>query len=94
VVVVDDDIDVYEINDVLWAMCSRSDPVDAVEIIRRAWSGPLDPIIPKERKGFSSRMIIDACRPFEWRDKFPPAAEISRDLQNSLLVKWKKELFS
>lgn len=94
VVVVDDDIDVYDINDVLWAMCSRSDPVDAVEIIRRAWSGPLDPIIPKERKGFSSRMIIDACRPFEWRDKFPPAAEISRDLQNSLLVKWKKELFS
>jgi 3-polyprenyl-4-hydroxybenzoate decarboxylase len=94
VVVVDDDIDVYDINDVLWAICSRSDPVDAVEIIRRAWSGPLDPIIPKERKGFSSRMIIDACRPFEWRDKFPPAAEISRDLQDSLLVKWKKELFS
>ena len=87
-------IDVYDINDVLWAICSRSDPVDAVEIIRRAWSGPLDPIIPKERKGFSSRMIIDACRPFEWRDKFPPAAQISRDLQDSLLIKWKKELFS
>jgi hypothetical protein len=25
-----------------------------------------DPIIPKDRKGVSSRMIIDACRPFEW----------------------------
>ena len=25
----DDDIDVYDINDVLWAMCSQADPVDA-----------------------------------------------------------------
>ena len=62
----DDDIDAYDINDVLWAMCSRADPVDATEIIRRCWSGLLDPIIPKDRKGVSSRMIIDACRPFEW----------------------------
>jgi UbiD family decarboxylase len=34
-VVVDDDIDAYDINDVLWAMCSRADPVDATEILRR-----------------------------------------------------------
>ena len=71
-VVVDDDFDVYDINDVLWAMCSRADPVNATEIIRRCWSGPLDPTIPKERKGFSSRMIIDACRPFEWMQNFRP----------------------
>jgi 4-hydroxy-3-polyprenylbenzoate decarboxylase len=94
VVVVDDDVDAYDINDVLWAMCSRVDPVDAVEIIRRAWSGPLDPIIPSERKGFSSRMIIDACRPFEWRDRFPPAARISAERQEALRRKWKDELFS
>ena len=48
----DDDIDVYDINDVLWAMCGRADSVDATEIIRRCWNGPLDPIIPKNRKGF------------------------------------------
>jgi hypothetical protein len=53
-------------------MCSRADPVDSAEILGRCWSGPLDPIIPRERKGFSSRMIIDACRPFEWCDKFAP----------------------
>jgi len=82
--VVADNIDVYDINDVLWAMCSRADPVDATEIIRRCWSGPPGPIMPKERKGFSSRMIIDACRPFEWMKDFPPAAEIDADYQKSL----------
>ena len=94
IVVVDDDIDAYDINDVLWAMCSRADPADSAEIIRRCWSGPLDPIIPKERKGFSSRMIIDACRPFEWRDNFPPAAHISAERQQAVMAKWKNELFS
>ena len=94
VVVVDDDIDAYDINDVLWAMCSRADPVDSMEILRRCWSGPLDPIIPREQKGFSSRMIIDACRPFEWRDKFPPAAHISPERRQAVMMKWKKELFS
>jgi hypothetical protein len=75
-------------------MCSRTDPVDAVEIIRRAWSGPRDPIIPKERNGFSSRMIIDACCPFEWRDKFRSAAENQFGSAKSRDRKWKKELFS
>jgi UbiD family decarboxylase len=94
IVVVDEDIDAYDINDVLWAMCSRADPVDSAEIIRRCWSGPLDPIIPRERKGFSSRMIVDACRPFEWRDKFPPAAHISPERQQAVIAKWKEQLFT
>ncbi|MBI4527240.1 MAG: UbiD family decarboxylase [Deltaproteobacteria bacterium] len=94
VVVVDDDIDAYDIHDVLWAMCTRADPVQAVEIIRRCWSGPLDPVIPKQSKGFSSRMIIDACRPFEWMKDFPPAAEITAEEKQALFAKWKKELFS
>jgi hypothetical protein len=34
-------------------------------------------------------MIIDACRPFEWRDRFPPAAEISRERQAAVMAKWK-----
>ncbi|HEV2009597.1 MAG TPA: UbiD family decarboxylase, partial [Candidatus Limnocylindria bacterium] len=72
VVVVDEDIDVMDLNDVIWALATRSDPVDSIDIIKRAWSGPLDPRIPKDRKGHSSRAIIDATRPFEWRADFPP----------------------
>jgi hypothetical protein len=53
-----------------------------------------DPIIPKDRKGVSSRMIIDACRPFEWMANFPPAAEIGAEYQKNLMEKWRKELFS
>ncbi len=92
VVVVDDDIDAYDINDVLWAMCSRADTVQAVDLIRRAWSGPLDPAIPKDKKGFSSRLIIDACRPYEWKNDFPLAAQVSPELRQKVMTKW-QDLF-
>src|SRR5919198_558581 len=70
-VVVDEDIDVSDLDEVVWAICTRSDPERSFDIIRRAWSGPLDPAIPPAAKGFNSRVIIDATRPLEWRDEFP-----------------------
>ncbi len=88
VVVVDEDVDVTDLNDVVWAMCTRADPEQSVDIIKRAWSGPLDPIIHPSRKGFNSRMIIDACRPFEWRDQFPAVAEASAELMERTRAKW------
>ena len=81
VVVVDDDIDVMDLEEVLWAMCTRSDPAESIDLIHRAWSGPLDPRIPKERKGHSSRAIIDATRPFEWRAEFPPVNTPSPEMK-------------
>jgi 4-hydroxy-3-polyprenylbenzoate decarboxylase len=72
-VVVDDDIDVSDLDEVIWAICTRSDPERSFDIIKRAWSGPLDPAIEPGLKGFNSRVIIDATRPFEWRDEFPLA---------------------
>ena len=75
VIVVDDDIDVSDLEEVMWAMLTRSDPATSIDIIRNAWSTPLDPRIEPERKAVgdytNSRAIIDACRPWHWRDKFP-----------------------
>lgn len=92
VIVVDDDIDVTNTNDVLWALTTRSNPEIDIEIIRRSWSGPLDPIIPKEKKGHSSRAIVDACRPYEWIKDFPPVAESSPEVRRSAEEKWGKLL--
>jgi UbiD family decarboxylase len=75
VIVVDDDIDVSNLEELIWAVLTRSDPATSIDIIRNAWSTPLDPRIEPERKAVgdytNSRAIIDACRPWHWRDKFP-----------------------
>ena len=92
VVVVDDDIDVTNLNEVVWAICTRSDPATSIDIIRRAWSGPLDPIIPPGQKGHNSRMIIEATRPYEWRDKFPAISEISAQTRKEMENKWGEKL--
>jgi 4-hydroxy-3-polyprenylbenzoate decarboxylase len=75
VVIVDDDIDVSNLEELMWAVCSRSDPAISIDFIRGAWSTPLDPSISPDRKRegdfTNSRAIIDACRPFHWRDQYP-----------------------
>ncbi len=82
VIVVDEDIDPTNVTEVLWAMCTRSDPEKDIDIIRRAWSSPLDPMIRKPATGgfFNSRAIIDACKPYEWMDEFPQEIKISPEL--------------
>jgi len=89
VVVVDDDIDVSNLEELMWATVTRSDPATSIDIIRGAWSSPLDPSIPPWRKEAgdttNSRAIIDACRPYHWRETFPdvtaPAPELDKEAQ-------------
>ena len=51
VVVVDDDIDVTNLDEVMWAVSTRCDPASSIEIVTNAWSTPLDPSIsPKNRE--------------------------------------------
>jgi len=89
VIVVDDDIDPTSMSDVLWAIGTRCDPEYAIEIIRRCGSGMLDVVIPRERKGHSSRALIDACIPYERRGEYPPVAESSDELKAKMREKWK-----
>jgi 4-hydroxy-3-polyprenylbenzoate decarboxylase len=91
VVVVDDDVDPTDSFDVLWAMCTRCDPVEDIDFIRKVWSGPLDPRIARGT-AFNSRAVIDACRPFEQLKTFPPVARASKELLAEVSAKFKDVL--
>jgi len=79
-------------NDVIWAMATRSDPARSLEIIRRCRSGPFDPAIPVEDKGWNSRVVIDACKPYEWKHKFQTEVEMPPELEAKVIAKWGREL--
>jgi 4-hydroxy-3-polyprenylbenzoate decarboxylase len=85
VVVVDDDIDVRSIEDVLWAMSTRCDPERDVEIIHDTWSQRLDPM---QHDNLSSKVIVNACKPFSRLETFPKTAEVSPELRRQTLAKW------
>ena len=93
VIVVDDDIDVSNLEDLMWAMLTRSDPATSIDIITGTWSTPLDPRISPEQKergdNTNSRAIIDACRPFEKIKEFPPVARASAELRAKVEFKYR-----
>ena len=60
VVVVDADIDVYDEEQVLWAVATRVDAATDVSIIDRVKGSRLDPVHLGQDWG--SKLIIDACR--------------------------------
>jgi len=88
----DDDIDPYDIDDVMWAVCTRSEPVE-MDIIKKAWSTPLDPRIRKPTDSFhNSRGIIYAVKPYEWYRDFPLTAVASEKLREEAFSKWANQL--
>lgn len=70
VVVVDEDVDITNLQQVIWAMCTRCAAED-IDIIRDVYTSPLDPVIEDRERPTSGRVIINACRPYD--EEFPDA---------------------
>ncbi len=91
VVAVDDDIDPSDLKQVLWAMTTRVDPCESVQILR-SWTSDLDPRVPPEKRAkgdyTAGRMLIDACRPFTWKDQFPVSNRFGPAMRKKVWDKW------
>ena len=76
IIVVDHDIDVHDINQVIWAVSANVDPQRDVVIIPGAHTDHLDPAAPVP--GYGSKLGIDATRKLpeenDWRE-WPPEVE-------------------
>ena len=77
IVVVDEDVDATNLEHLLWAMVMRTDPKHSIQFIDGAWDSPADPALPPERRAAGdmthSVAVINACKPYHWRDQFPPS---------------------
>ncbi|HLH23076.1 MAG TPA: UbiD family decarboxylase [Chloroflexota bacterium] len=89
VVVVDDDIDIANPGEVFWAMGTRCN-VDNVDVVRGVWTSPADPALPDEVRAtgnpVSSRIIVDACRPYG--KPFPAANVFDTAYKQQIAAKW------
>jgi len=85
-VVVDEEIDVYDEEEVIWAIATRATPDLDIIAIPRILGGPLNPMSYDEtrlKKGLmNSKMIIDATKPVEM--PFPIMVTPPEDLWNSM----------
>ena len=73
VIVVDDDIDPWDISRVMYALSFRFQP-NRSQVIKRGRSTPLDPSLPIDQREITGRLLLDATIPYDWKEKPIPIA--------------------
>jgi UbiD family decarboxylase len=89
VVVVDEDVDPTDLNQVLWAMSTRCNPVEDIDILRNSWSTWLDPTQnPPEERPWGSRALINACKEHRYLETFSRRTTLTRPMWERLAARW------
>ena len=88
-VVVDEDVNVHDMNDVIWAITTRADAARDVMIIDNAPSDTLDPASPLLNLG--SKLGIDATQKTKeegYQREIQELVRVDEDTKNVVDVKW------
>ena len=92
-IVVDEDINIEDPSEILWALATRWDPRTQTDIIDGCFTGYIDPVLSPEKRErddiTNSRIIIYAVKPFSWKDKFPRVNVVSDSYSAEVAAKWK-----
>jgi UbiD family decarboxylase len=89
IIAVDDDVDPTDFNQVMWALSTRCNPSDDLDILRRTWSTGLDPSqhIP-EKRPYGSKVLIDACKPHQFLKQFSKSTRLRRQTYERVAARW------
>jgi UbiD family decarboxylase len=89
IIVVDEDVDPTDIHQVLWAMCTRSDPATDIDVLRETWSTYLDPTKnPPEERPYGSKALINACKNYKHLKEFSKRSRLRREVYERLVKRW------
>lgn len=91
IVVVDEDIDPTDINQVIWAMSTRCDPVSDIDMLRNTWSSYLDPTKnPLSERLYGSKALINACKNYKHLNAFPKRTLLRKSIYRTVKDKWER----
>ena len=93
VITVDHDIAADDWDRVMWALAVRFDPKRSAQIIDRGRSTPLDPGLPIDARDITSRILLDACTPYEWAQK-PTEIFMDREVLSKVSSRWNEYGFA
>jgi len=89
IVAVDEDIDPSNMDEVLWAMGSRCNPVDDIDILRNTWSTPLDPSQnPPELRPYGSKALINACKQHRFLASYSKRTALDKRVYDKVAARW------
>ena len=85
VIIVDEDINLYDPNEVLWALTTRFQPATDMYVIPRGITSSLEPSSTPE--GVTSKLMVDATIKNGFRGR---VAEPSQEMRGAVLKRWKE----
>ena len=90
VIGVEEDVDPTNMNEVLWAMSTRCNPAEDIDILRNTWSTWLDPTQnPPEERPWGSKALINACREHRYLHVFSRRTTIRKEVYDKVAADWK-----
>jgi len=91
IIAVDDDIDPTDMDQVIWAMASRCNPIDDIDILRNTWSTWLDPTQnPPEKRPYGSKALINACKEHRHLPIFSKRTTLRKPVYDKVAGRWKE----
>jgi UbiD family decarboxylase len=89
IIAVDEDIDPTDMDQVIWAMASRCNPVDDIDVLRNTWSTWLDPTQnPPEKRPYGSKALINACKDHRHLPVFSKRTALRRSTYERIAARW------
>jgi len=89
IVAVDHDVDPSNTNQVLWAMSTRCNPIEDIDILRQTWSTWLDPTQnPPEERPYGSKALINACMEHRYIKQFSKRTKVRRSVYEAVVARW------
>ena len=89
IIAVDDDVDPTDTDQVIWAMATRCNPIDDIDMLRNTWSTGLDPSQnPPEKRLFGSKALINACKDYRAIASFSRRSMLRKPVYDKVAARW------
>jgi 4-hydroxy-3-polyprenylbenzoate decarboxylase len=91
IIAVDEDVDPTDMDQVIWAMASRCNPIDDIDVLRNTWSTWLDPTQnPPEKRPYGSKALINACKEHRHLPVFSKRTTLRKPVYDKVASRWKE----
>src|SRR3954452_12154924 len=89
IIAVDDDVDPTDFDQVMWALSTRCNPADDLDVLRNTWPTGLDPSqYPPDLRPYGSKVLINACKPHRYIKQFPAATRLQAQTYERVKARW------
>jgi 4-hydroxy-3-polyprenylbenzoate decarboxylase len=88
IIAVDEDVDPTDFDQVIWALSTRCNPSDDLDILRNTWTYRSDPSLAPEVRPYGSKVLVNACAPHRYLKQAPRRTLIRREIYDRVSDRW------